>query len=123
MSPADIVERARRCGVSLTLSGAGTGLSLSADSAPPQEIIDLARDARDVLVAQLQQQRAVRAWINNNFMSGILGVCLHCGGHWLADESIVTVWCGADHEEVHEACWEAWEAEQDRRARRALGFA
>ena len=83
MSPADIVEKARRCGVSVELNNARTGLSLSADSAPVQEI---------------------------------------CGGHWLADKSVIMVCCGADYGDVHEACWEAWEAEQDRRARRALGF-
>jgi hypothetical protein len=123
MSPLDIVEKARRCGISLALNGTGTGLSLSADSAPPQEIIDLVRDARDVLVAQLQRKRAIRAWINSSFTSGDPGVCMHCGGRGPDDEAVVMIWCGADHGVVHEACWEAWEAEQDRRARKALGFA
>jgi hypothetical protein len=123
MSPADIVDKARRCGVSLALNGAGTGLSLSGDGTPPPEIIDLVRDVRDALVVHLQQKWAIRAWINNSFTSGTPGVCTHCVGHWLADESIVVVCCGADYGEVHEACWEAWEAEQNRRARKALGFA
>ncbi len=123
MSPADVAEKARRCGVSLALNDAGTGLSLSADSAPSQEIVDLVCDARDVLVAHLQQKRAIRAWINDSFTAGKPGVCMHCGGHWLADESIITVCCGADHGNLHEACSKAWEAEQDRRARKALGFA
>jgi hypothetical protein len=123
LSPADIVEKARRCGVSVTLNDAGTRLSLSADNAPPQEIIDLVRDARDILVAHLKQKRAIRAWINNNLTPGKPGVCMHCRGQWLADESIIMVWCGADYGDLHEACWEAWEAEQDNRARKALGFA
>ncbi len=123
MSPADIVEKAQRCGVSLTLNDAGTSLSLSADTAPPQEIIDLVRDARDVLVAHLQQNRAICAWINDNFTAGKPGVCMRCGGQWLADELIIMVCCGSDCGNLHEACWEAWEAEHDRRARMALGFA
>jgi hypothetical protein len=123
LSPADIVDKARRCGVSLALNGAGTGLSLSGVGTPPQDLIDLVRDARDVLVAQLQQKRAIRARINNSFTSGAPGVCMHCGGHWLADESIVRVWCGADYGEVHQACWEEWAAEQESCAREALGFA
>jgi hypothetical protein len=123
ISPADIVEKARRCGVSLALSRAGTGLSLSADSAPPRDIIDLVRDAKDVVVVHLQQKRAIRAWINNSFTSGAPGVCIQCGGHWLDDEPVIMVWCGTDYGEVHEACWEAWEAQQERRARKALGFA
>jgi hypothetical protein len=122
MSPLDIVEKVRLCGISLALNGDGMGLSLSADTAPPQEIIDVVRDARDVLVAQLQRKRAIRAWINNSFTSGEPGVCMHCGGRWPAGESIVRVWCGADYGEIHEACWEAWEAEQDRWAHKALGF-
>jgi hypothetical protein len=123
MSPAAIVEKAGRCGVSLALNNAGTGLLLSAESAPSEEIIDLVRDAKDVLVAHLQQKRAIRAWINDSFTAGKPGVCMHCGGHWLVDESIITVCCGADCGKLHEACWEAWEAEQDRRARKAPGFA
>lgn len=123
LSPVDIVDKARRCGVSLALNGAGTGLSLSGVGTPPQDLIDLVRDARDVLVAQFQQKRAIRAWINNSFTSGAPGVCMHCGEHWLAEASIVVVWCGANSGEVHEACWEAWEAEQERRARQALRFA
>jgi hypothetical protein len=123
MSPADIVEKARCSGVSLALNGAGTGLSLSAERAPPEEIIDLLRVARDVLVAHLQQTRAIRAWINNSFTSGMPGVCIRCGGRWLDRASIVRVWCGADYGEVHEACWEAWGAEQDLRACQALRFA
>jgi hypothetical protein len=122
MSPADIVEKARRRGVSLALNGAGTGLSLSGVGAPPQDLIDLIRDAKDVLVVHLRQKRAIRAWINNSFTSGRPGVCLHCGGRWLADEPVIMVWCGTDYGEVHEAFWEAWEAEQGRRARKAPGF-
>lgn len=123
LSPAAIVEKAERCGVSLKLNEARTGLSLSADRAPPEEIIDLVRDAKDVLVAHLRQKRAIRAWINSSFASGIPGVCMHCGGRWLADEPVIMVCCGTDYGEVHEACWEALEAEQERRACKALGFA
>lgn len=61
MSSADIVDKARRCGVSLALNGAGTGLSLSGDGTPPQQIIDFVRHVRDVLVVHLQQKRAIRA--------------------------------------------------------------
>jgi hypothetical protein len=53
MNPADIVEKVKRCGVSLALNDAGTGVSLWAESQPPREIIDLVRDARDALVACL----------------------------------------------------------------------
>jgi hypothetical protein len=123
MNPAAIVEKAGRCGVRLALNDAGTGLSLSADSAPQEEMINLLRDARDVLVAHLQQTQAIRSWINNCFTSGTLGVCMHCGRRWLTNESTVRICCGAEYGEVHEACWEEWEAEQDRRARAALGFA
>jgi hypothetical protein len=123
VSPADVAEKARRCGVNLALNDTGTGLSLRADSAPPKEIVDLVRDARDVLVAHLQQKRAIRLWINDGFTAGQPGVCMHCGGHSLADESTITVCCGDDYGNLHNACWGAWEAEQDRRARQALGFA
>ena len=123
MSPTDVAGMARRYGVSLALNDTGTDLFLCANSAPPQEIIDLVRDARDVLVAHLQQKRAIRAWINDGFTAGKPGVCMHCGGHSLADQSTITVCCGADYGDLHEACWEAWEAEQDRRARKAPGFA
>jgi hypothetical protein len=120
MSPADIVEKVKRCGVRLALNSAGTGLSLSADSTPPQEIINLVRDSRDVLVSYLQQAHAVRAWIDDNLTVSNPGVCMHCGGPWLDDdESIFLVKDGF----VHEPCSAAWEAEQERRARRALGFA
>lgn len=123
MSPADVAEKARRCGVSLALNDTLTGLSLCADSAPPQEIVDLVRDARDLLVAHLQQKRAIRAWINDGFRAGQPGVCMHCGGYWLAGELTITVCCGDDYGNLHNACWSAWEAEQDWRARRALAFA
>ena len=91
MSPADIVDKARRCGVSLALNDAGTGLSLSGVGTPQQNLIALVRDARDVLVAQLQQKRAIRAWINNSFTSGMPSVCMHCGRRWLADEPVIMV--------------------------------
>jgi hypothetical protein len=124
VSPADIIEKARRCGVSVVLNETATALSLSAESAPPQDIVDLIRSARDVVVVHLQQQRAIRAWIDENLTTANPGICLHCEGRWLADfESIFLVKCGAKDGFVHEACWEAWEAEQDRWARKALGFA
>ena len=124
MSPADIVEKARRCGVILTLNDSETGLSLSADSAPPQEIIDLIRNARDVVVRHFKQQRAIRAWIDENLTTANPDVCLGCGGLWLADdESIYLIKCGAKDGFVHENCSTAWDAEQDRQARKALGFA
>ena len=56
-------------------------------------------------------------------MVGIPGVCMHCGGHWLADESIALAWCGADHGYSTKPAEGTREAEQDRRARKALGFA
>jgi hypothetical protein len=120
MSPADIVEKVKRCGVRLALNGAATGLSLSAESAPPQEIINLVRGARDVLVSHLQQKQAVRAWIDHNLTADNPDVCMHCRGSWLEDdESIFLVNDGF----VHKTCSAAWEAEQERQARRALGFA
>jgi hypothetical protein len=123
MTPADIVEKVKRCGVSLRLNRAGTGLSLSADNAPPQDIVDLICDARDVLVSHLQEQRAIRAWIDDDLTAGNLDVCVNCGGPWLADyESIFVVRCVAGYGFVHETCSAAWEAKQDRRARQALGF-
>jgi hypothetical protein len=123
LSSTDIVDKARRCGVGLAPNYSGTGLLLSGYGTPPREIIDLVREVRDPLVVHLRQKRAIRAWINNSFTSGTPGVCMHCGGHCLADESIVVVWCGTDYGDVHEACWMAWQAEQERRARQALGFA
>jgi hypothetical protein len=121
MNPADIVEKVRRSGVSLALNEAGTGLSLSADNAPPREIVDLVRDARDVLVACLQCKRAIRRRVNENFTPGVPGVCMLCGE--LISKPVVVVACGADCGELHEACWGAWEAESDRRAREELGLA
>ena len=121
MNPADIVEKVKQCGVSLALNDAGTGVSLWAESQPPREIIDLVRDARDALVACLQHERAIRRRINDNFTPGAPGVCMHCGE--LISEPVVMVACGADCGELHEACWRAWEAESNRRAREELGLA
>jgi EAL domain-containing protein (putative c-di-GMP-specific phosphodiesterase class I) len=96
LSPADIVEKARCSGVRLALNDVGTGLSLSGVGTPPPEIIDLVRDVRDALVVHLQQKWAIRAWINNSFTPGTPGVCMHCGGRTLDDESLIMIWCGAN---------------------------
>jgi hypothetical protein len=121
MNPADIAEKVKRHGVGLALNDAGTGLSLSADSAPPQEIIDLVHDGRDALVACLQRKRAIRRRINDIFTPGAPGVCMRC--REVISGPVVVVACGADCGELHEACWGAWEAESDRRAREELGLA
>jgi hypothetical protein len=64
MSPGDIVEKARRCGVSLTLDPAGTGLSLWADDDPPEEVVELLKAHKPAIVAHLQVERGrINHWI------------------------------------------------------------
>jgi hypothetical protein len=60
VSTADIVEKARRCGVSLTLDAVGTGLSLAADSKPPPEIVDHHR--QPVVEAFLSAEKEPERW-------------------------------------------------------------
>jgi hypothetical protein len=79
MSPADIIEKARRHGVGMALNAAGTGLLLSTDAEPPGEIVELVRSAKPDIVALLQAERGrINQWIADNLIDWPPSHCLRC---------------------------------------------
>jgi hypothetical protein len=122
MRPADIVERARRCGVTLTLSADGTGLSLSADSEPPQEIVDLVRAHKPEIVAHIQaERRRINRWIADCLIEW-QDSCLHCRKPVLPGQPWTVVSNGDVSARFHKNCESAWRAGQEALACKTLGL-
>lgn len=76
------------------------------------QIVDLLRDER----------RAVVRWIAENFRSSPIGRCALCGGGKREDDPFVLVFVGQDRADFHASCHPAWIAEQEAKARVALGI-
>ena len=122
MSPADLIEKARRCGVSLTLNDAGTGLSLWADGDPPEEVVELLKAHKPDIVAHLQtERRRVNHWIANQIIDWPRDNCLHCRKPITAHPWI-DLRNGEAMARFHQSCHDSWRVEQETLARRALGL-
>jgi hypothetical protein len=124
MSPADIVEQARQRGVSLTLNAAGTGLSLSADGDPPDEIVELIRAHKPDIVAHLQtERRRINRWIADKLIAWPQSHCLHCRLPVIVGQTWIDVTNGEARARFHQECHPKWLAQQEIAARRAIGLA
>jgi hypothetical protein len=121
MNPADIVEKARQRGVTVTLNDAGTGLSLSADGDLPNEIVELAKAHKPDIVAHLQtERRRINHWIADKLISWPPSHCLHCRNPIIVGQNWLDVTNGEATARFHQDCHGAWLAQQEVAARRAL---
>jgi hypothetical protein len=123
VSPTDIVEKASRCGVTLTLTAAGTGLSLWVDGDPPEEIVELLKAYKPAVVAHLQaERRRINHWIAAQIINWPPDFCLHCRKRILA-WPWVEVSNGKATARFHQDCHPEWLGQQEVAARKALGIA
>jgi hypothetical protein len=123
MSLADITEKARSCGVSLTLTAAGTGLSLWVDGDPPEEVVELLKAHKPDLVAHLQAERGrINHWIADQLTDWPPSHCLHCKKPTIVGQLWTTVSNSEVSARLHQGCHGAWLAQQEERARRAMGL-
>ena len=123
MNPADIIEKARQRGVSLTLNAAGTGLLLSADGDLPDEIVELAKAYKPDIVAHLQAERGrINHWIANQIIDWPPSSCLHCRKAIIPGQQWIDVASGDVTARFHGPCHPQWLEQQEIAARRALGL-
>jgi hypothetical protein len=123
MSPVDIVEQARCCGVRLTLNAVGTGLSLSADSEPPGEIVALVKAHKPDLVAHLQAERGrMNHWTAARLIDWPPSHCLGCRKPIIVGQTWTAVANGEAAARFHQSCHGEWLEQQEFAARRALGL-
>jgi hypothetical protein len=122
VSPADIVAKARQAGVTMTLDNAGTGLSPSAGSDPPEETVEFVKAAKSDLVAFFQAERGrIKHWIADQFIPWPPDFCLACRKRTLA-WPWVEVSNGGATARFHQDCHPEWPARQEVAARKALGL-
>jgi hypothetical protein len=123
MSPADIVEKARRHGVSLTLDATGTGLSLWADGDPPEEVVELLKAHKPDIVAHLRaERRRINHWIADQLIDWPPSHCLHCRKPIVVGQTWTAVANGLVEARFHKDCHGDWLAQQEVAARRAIGL-
>jgi hypothetical protein len=123
MNPADIVERARQHGVTVTLNDDGTGLSLSADADLPDEIVELAKAHKPDIVAHLQAERGrINHWIADQLIDWPPSHCLHCRKPIVVGQTWTAVANGLVEARFHKHCHGAWVAEQETLARKAMSL-
>ena len=123
MSPADIVEKARRCGVAVTLTAAGTGLSLWADGDPPEEVVELLKAHKPDIVAHLQAERGrINHWIADQLIDWPPSHCLHCRKPIVVGQTWTAVANGRVEARFHKDCHGAWLEQQEVSARKAIGL-
>jgi hypothetical protein len=105
------------------LNAAGTGLSLSADSAPPPEIVDLLRASKSDVVAYIQAERSrINRWSADRLIDWPQTRCLHCRKPIIASQAWIPVSNGDVTARFHADCEPKRRAEQEALARRALGI-
>jgi len=68
------------------------------------------------------ERRALLRWMADNLRSSPPGVCAHCGGGSQSDDPFVILFVGEDRAELHASCHPIWLAEQEAKARAALGI-
>jgi hypothetical protein len=123
MNPAEIVEKARRHGVTVTLNDAGTGLSLSADGDLPDEVVELLKAHKPDIVAHLQtERRRINHWIADKLIDWPPSHCLHCRKPIVVGQTWTAVANGRVEARFHKDCHGAWLAQQEVAARRAIGL-
>jgi hypothetical protein len=121
VSALDIIRIARAAGAKLIVDG--SSLVLEAESPPSPQVFDMLRAHKPEILELLQaERRAVLRHIADHFQSSPLGQCAHCGGGRRPDDPFVLVFVGEDRADFHASCHPAWVAEQEAKARVALGI-
>ena len=127
MTVDEALNLARSHGVEVRLNTAGNGLHLEAHAEPPPRLLAILGGGKWDIVAVLRQREAeerrrIVQWINDNFAASPPGVCAHCGDALRSEDPFVVLFVGNDRGEVHASCHQAWLAEREAEARKALGL-
>jgi hypothetical protein len=121
VSISDVIRVARAAGAKLIADG--PALVLEAKNPPPQQLFEMLRAHKsEILEALRAERRAVVRYVNDHFQSSPLDHCAHCGGDRRAGDPFVAILVGEDSADVHASCHPAWIAEQEAKARIALGI-
>ncbi len=120
-SAADALRLARCIGFRLKVDGDDLTYEVPEDPAA-YSIIDILRSHRGKIVELLRSERcAVVRWINDHFQSSPVGQCVLCGSDE-RDDPFVAIFVGEDRADAHASCYLAWIADQEAKARFALGI-
>jgi hypothetical protein len=127
MSPAEVIAKARRHGVTLTLSADGTSVSLYADAAVAddalEDVIELVKAHKSILVAHLEtERRRINHWIADKLIDRPPSHCLRCRKPIIVGQTWTAVANGEAAARFHQSCHGVWLEQQEFAARRALGL-
>ena len=118
---ADELRPARIC-FRLKVDGDDLTYEVSEDPAA-YSIIDILRPHKDKIIELLRgERRAVVRWINDHFQSSPVGQCVLCGSNGRENDPFVAIFVGENRADAHASCYPAWIAEQEAKARFALGI-
>jgi hypothetical protein len=121
VSAVDALRLARRSGFRLEVDGDSLVYEGPDDPAASFTIGVLRRNKPQIVDLLRDERRAVVRWIADNFRSSPIGQCALCGGGKREDDSFVLVFVGQDRADFHASCHPTWLAEQEAKARAALG--
>ena len=125
MTVDDVLRMANSAGVTVLVDG--YDLVLEHDADPPANLVAMLRHFKRELVSALRMRQAeqrslIMQWVNDHFTSSPPGVCAHCGDGQRSEDPFVLLFVGNDRGEVHASCHQAWLAEREAEARKALGL-
>ena len=113
---------ARRAGIRLGVDGEQVSLEWP-DTSAAQALIDLLRRFKPEITDLLRAERcAIVRYVADHFRSSPLDRCAHCGGGSRQNDPFLALFVGDDRADIHASCHPEWIAEQEAKARIALGI-
>jgi hypothetical protein len=124
MTAAEILAEAAARGFLVNLNSTSQRLVLWPGDDPPADLVKLIKDAKPQIIAVLQAERGrINHWIAERLISWPPGQCLHCRKPIVVGQQWIPVSNGEVTARFHQDCHDAWRAERETFARKALGFA
>jgi hypothetical protein len=122
MTVAEALAAAKKHGIEVSLDPGGVDLILSFEDEPPPEVVDLIKAMKTEIVDRLQTERGR---INRQIAEYLIewqDSCLQCRKPVRPGEPWAVVSNGDVTARFHRDCHVEWRQEQEKLARKALGF-
>jgi hypothetical protein len=121
MSAQEAMKAARAVGIELGTKG--DKLLLAAATEPPSAVLVLlSRHKPDIVEMLRAEWYDIVRYMNDHFHSSPPGQCGHCGKAGRQQDPFVALFVGEDWADIHSSCHPEWMAEQEAKARSALGI-
>ena len=121
MTAPEILALAKARGVTIRLDG--DELEITADREPDPDLLAALAGSKAKILARLQTERGrINRWIADRLIAWPLTSCLHCLKPIVVGQQSIIVGNGEVTARFHQDCHSEWLAQQEARARLALGL-